>query len=127
MTPCGLHSRYASAHSVRMSARTRTHDADVTSPFSCYWLLGATHIIYISPQCVQVSIADVPDYIDVIAKPMDYSTVERKLQDDAYTTGGPIAFAADMRLIFTNALAYNWDTEQQCHLDAKQVCCALHP
>lgn len=72
---------------------------------------------------IQVSEVDVPDYTDVIAKPMDYSTVLGKLQGGAYNAaGGPLAFAADMRLIFTNALAYNWDTEQQCHLDAKQVC-----
>ena len=69
-----------------------------------------------------VSEADVPDYESVIATPMDYSTVSGKLESSAYAAGGPLAFAADMRLIFTNALAYNWDCEQQCHIAAKQVC-----
>ena len=69
---------------------------------------------------VQVDIEQVPDYLSVIAQPMDYATVKSKLAGDGYSEG-PLAFAADMRRIFSNALEYNWDAEQGCHCAAKQV------
>ena len=68
----------------------------------------------------QVDVEAVPDYLTVIATPMDYSEVQRKLRSGVYEEG-PLRFAADMRLIFANALAYNWDAEQECHRAAKQV------
>jgi hypothetical protein len=45
----------------------------------------------------------VPDYLDVITQPMDYSTVRARLDKMEYGED-PLAFAADMRLIFTNAV-----------------------
>ena len=50
---------------------------------------------------------------------MDYMTVSRKLNGGDYTSG-PLAFAVDMRLIFRNALTFNWDVEQECHRAAKR-------
>ena len=61
-----------------------------------------------------------PDYLTVIAKPMDYGAVRAKLHGGDYNVS-PSAFASDMRQIFNNALAYNWDAAQECHQSAKQV------
>ncbi len=61
-----------------------------------------------------VDLAEVPDYLAVVANPMDYATVSRKLHAGEYHAS-PLAFAADMRRIFSNALTYNWDPEQECH------------
>jgi len=68
-----------------------------------------------------VSLVDVPDYLAFISHPMDYSTMGKKLADGEYSAG-LLSFAADMRLIFRNALAYNWDSENEYHRAAKQVC-----
>ena len=68
-----------------------------------------------------VSLVDVPDYLAFISHPMDYSTMGKKLADGEYSAG-LLSFAADMRLIFRNALAYNWNSENEYHRAAKQVC-----
>ena len=67
-----------------------------------------------------VSLVDVPDYLTVISQPMDYSTMGKKLAEGEYSAN-LLSFASDMRLIFSNALAYNWDPENECHQAAKQV------
>jgi len=67
-----------------------------------------------------VSLGDVPDYLTVISQPMDYSTMGKKLAEGEYSAD-LLSFASDMRLIFSNALAYNWDPENECHQAAKQV------
>jgi len=66
-----------------------------------------------------VSLGDVPDYLTVISQPMDYSTMGKKLAEGEYSAD-LLSFASDMRLIFSNALAYNWDPENECHQAAKQ-------
>ena len=48
---------------------------------------------------------------------MDYSTVGKKLAADEYTD--PIAFAADVRQIYTNAVKYNWMPDHDCHIAAR--------
>ena len=68
-----------------------------------------------------VSLVDVPDYLAFISHPMDYSTMGKKLADGEYSTS-LLSFASDMRLIFRNALAYNWNSENEYHRAAKQVC-----
>ncbi len=68
---------------------------------------------------------------------MDYKTVRAKLASGAYDSsakkggdGGtepadakldvdPSLFAADMRRIYVNAITYNWDGANQCHVDAR--------
>jgi len=52
-----------------------------------------------------VSVEEVPDYLDVIANPMDLGTVAEKLKSDAYTT--PEDMLADVSLIWDNAQKYN--------------------
>ena len=47
----------------------------------------------------------VPDYLDVIARPMDLGTVRAKLRRRGY--GSADAFASDVRLVFNNAKQYN--------------------
>lgn len=48
---------------------------------------------------------EVPDYYNVIASPMDLSTIEERLNGDSYTT--PKDFVEDLRLIFRNCKLYN--------------------
>ena len=47
-----------------------------------------------------------PDYLEVIAEPMDLGTMGRKLSHGAYGTDMH-AFARDLNLIFANCRAYN--------------------
>ena len=48
---------------------------------------------------------------------MDYSTIKGKLARGEYGEDH-LAFAADVRLVFQNALKYNYDRENQCHIAA---------
>uniref|UniRef100_A0A0E0LQU9 Bromo domain-containing protein n=1 Tax=Oryza punctata TaxID=4537 RepID=A0A0E0LQU9_ORYPU len=48
---------------------------------------------------------NIPDYFDIIKKPMDLGTIEKKLNAGMYST--PWDFAADVRLTFDNAMTYN--------------------
>ena len=66
-----------------------------------------------------VSVEDVPDYLDVVESPMDYSTIKAKLKASEYADDH-LAFAADVRLVFANALKYNYDRTNQCHIAAKE-------
>ena len=66
-----------------------------------------------------VSADDVPDYAEVIERPMDYSTIEGKLKGGAYGDD-TLAFAADVRLVYQNAFKYNYDPNNQCHQAAKE-------
>ena len=61
-----------------------------------------------------VPVESVPDYLDVISQPSDYQTVGSHLVNGIYGDN-PIAFAAEMRLIFTNAVKYNWKPDHACH------------
>jgi hypothetical protein len=64
-----------------------------------------------------VPIELVPDYLEVIDKPMDYSTVRKRLDSGEYKTMN--TFASDMRLIFHNAILYNWSSQHVCNIAAK--------
>ena len=61
----------------------------------------------------------VPDYPEVIATPMDYATVRSKLDAGDYGGEPILQFAADVRLIFMNAVKYNWKPDHDCHIAAK--------
>jgi len=58
-----------------------------------------------------------PDYRDVIKRPMDLGTIESKLS--SYETLD--AFAADVRLVFTNAMTYNKSPKLAVHDAAKRL------
>ena len=45
------------------------------------------------------------DYTEVVAEPMDFSSVCRRLEDNLYND--PETFVRDVRLIFSNSRAYN--------------------
>ncbi|KAG0651357.1 Histone acetyltransferase GCN5 [Hyphodiscus hymeniophilus] len=55
-----------------------------------------------------VSRDDVADYYEVIKEPMDFSTMEAKLEQDNYST--PEEFVHDAKLIFNNCRKYNNET-----------------
>ena len=49
----------------------------------------------------------IPDYPEIVARPMDLGTVKRKLEAGEYDETGPSAFVADAQLTFENCLLYN--------------------
>jgi len=57
------------------------------------------------PFLLPVNKAEVTDYYDVIKTPMDFSTMERKLERDAYPDFD--SFVSDAQLVFTNCRTYN--------------------
>ncbi|XP_036023502.1 bromodomain and PHD finger-containing protein 3 isoform X1 [Onychomys torridus] len=52
-----------------------------------------------------VSLSEVPDYLEFISKPMDFSTMRRKLESHLYHTLEE--FEEDFNLIVTNCMKYN--------------------
>ncbi|KAL1524405.1 hypothetical protein AB1Y20_019300 [Prymnesium parvum] len=66
-----------------------------------------------------VSVDDVPDYLDIIENPCDYSTVRGKLDRHEYGDDH-LSFANDMRRIFMNACKYNWKPDHEFHIAARQ-------
>ncbi|KAI3670113.1 hypothetical protein L6452_41756 [Arctium lappa] len=54
---------------------------------------------------VDVVALKIPDYFNVIKKPMDLGTVKGKLGSGNYSS--PFQFLADVRLTFSNAMTYN--------------------
>ncbi|KAI7733945.1 hypothetical protein M8C21_005331 [Ambrosia artemisiifolia] len=54
---------------------------------------------------VDVVALKIPDYFNVIKKPMDLGTVKAKLGSGSYSS--PFQFLADVRLTFSNAMTYN--------------------
>ena len=51
-----------------------------------------------------------PDYFNVIKKPMDLSTIKKRLEDGTYTN--PQEYVDDMWLMFNNAWTYNKKTSK---------------
>lgn len=60
---------------------------------------------YVFNQPVDPVALGIPDYFTVISHPMDFGTISKKLDDDIYSNTE--AFAADVRLTFSNAMTYN--------------------
>lgn len=48
---------------------------------------------------------NIPDYFTIIKRPMDFGTIKSKMAAGAYS--GPLEFADDVRLTFSNARTYN--------------------
>jgi len=65
-----------------------------------------------------VPVEDVPDYLDIVEEPMDYATIRSKIKSGAYHDDH-IAFATDVRRVFTNAVKYNWSPEHPCNIAAR--------
>ena len=61
----------------------------------------------------------IPDYFTVIKQPMALETIENKLSCGDYST--PEEFAADVRLVFTNAMTYNRAPDHPVHEAARDL------
>ena len=61
----------------------------------------------------------IPDYFTVIKRPMALETIENKLSCGDYST--PEEFAADVRLVFTNAMTYNRAPTHPVHEAARDL------
>jgi len=63
----------------------------------------------------------IPQYTSIIKHPMDISTVQRKMEQGAYTTASK--FATDMKLIYENCLKFNPEGNpvRQCGIQFKQL------
>lgn len=59
----------------------------------------------------------IPDYFDVIKKPMDLGTIDKKLGEYSSVQD----FADDVRLVFRNAMIYNPNPKLAVHDAAKQL------
>ncbi|KAI4350552.1 hypothetical protein L6164_004999 [Bauhinia variegata] len=67
-------------------------------------LMGHQHAwVFNTP--VDVVKLNLPDYFTVIKHPMDLGTIKGKIASGAYS--GPLEYAADVRLTFSNAMTYN--------------------
>ena len=66
---------------------------------------------------------DTDGYAEAVPNPMDYGTVLGKLKlSGYYGSGGAFsssAFAADVRLVTANAVAYSPETDNECHKAAR--------
>ncbi|KAL5709757.1 hypothetical protein ACHQM5_020406 [Ranunculus cassubicifolius] len=60
----------------------------------------------------------IPDYFNVITKPMDFGTINSKLENKVYSSAEE--FAADVRLTFANALLYN-PPSNDVHIITKEL------
>ena len=60
---------------------------------------------------------EAPDYAESIPNPMDFSTIRTKLKDKLYKEVDE--FASDVRLVYCNAVTYNWEPNNQCALAAR--------
>jgi len=56
------------------------------------------------------------DYLDIVKQPMDFSTIRGKLDQDGYDH---LRFSADVRLVYHNAMRYNFSAEHDCHKAAR--------
>jgi E1A/CREB-binding protein len=61
-------------------------------------------------QPVDPTLLQIPDYFDIVKKPMDLSTIKKKLDTGQYTD--PWQYADDVWLMFSNAWLYNRKTSR---------------
>lgn len=59
---------------------------------------------------VDPNLLGIPDYFDIVKKPMDMSTIENKLRSGQYSD--PWEYVDDMWLMFDNAWLYNRKTSR---------------
>ncbi|CAN6191483.1 unnamed protein product [Urochloa humidicola] len=70
---------------------------------------------------VDVVALQLPDYYKIITKPMDFATIQNKMEGKDITTYKNVReIYADVRLIFANAMKYN-DDQNVVHLLAKSL------
>lgn len=59
------------------------------------------------------------DYFDIIKEPMDFGTIQKKLDNFEYDT--PERFAEHVRLVFRNAITYNQLRTNPVHVAAREL------
>ena len=57
--------------------------------------------------------ADTEGYFEMIKSPMDYGTIKGKLEAGTYSDAA--AFAADVRLVCSNAVTYSPEPDNDCN------------
>lgn len=62
---------------------------------------------------------NIPEYTEVIKKPMDFSTVAKNITNVVYET--PLNYAEDMRLVFKNAITFNQMKDNPVHIAARDM------
>ena len=63
--------------------------------------------------------ADTEGYAEAVTQPMDYGTIGAKLSAGGY--GDAHAFAADMRLVCANAVAYSPEVDNECNVASRAI------
>jgi hypothetical protein len=61
----------------------------------------------------------IPDYLEIIKEPMDFSTVSRNLENNVYHSHEE--YAEHMRLVFKNAITYNVRRDNPVHIAAREM------
>ena len=85
------------------------YDACVANPLAVYFR-----------KAVDPVALDIPDYFDIIKKPMDMGLIKQNLQRGHYD-GDHAAFAVHMRLTFNNAYTYNHLADNPVHIAARAM------
>jgi len=89
-------------------------DIDDSNPIYCHWEKAAQRMMqalkknpraWIFAEPVKPLELGIPDYFDVIKKPMDFSLINEKLKRHEYRTMRQ--FLEDVELVFENCLVYN--------------------
>lgn len=70
--------------------------------------LGRNQAAWIFQEPVNVQTLKIPDYYDIVKKPMDFGTIKTKLKEQRYANINE--FMEDMELVFYNCKLYNGDS-----------------
>jgi hypothetical protein len=62
---------------------------------------------------------NIPDYPQIITRPMDLGTIRKKIEDNVYDTVE--GFAEDVRLVFRNAITFNTMRDNPVHIAAREM------
>lgn len=62
---------------------------------------------------------NIPDYVTIITKPMDFGTISKNIERNTYES--PEQFAEHMRLVFRNAITYNQMRDHPVHIAAREL------
>lgn len=68
-------------------------------------ILWRTNHAWIFHEPVDPTKLNIPDYFDVVKNPMDFGTIKKKLNNNAYSSGERLI--EDFELVFHNCRIYN--------------------
>jgi len=101
-------------------ARNTSTTQPITSVEALYDTCVANPVAVYFRKAVDPIALDIPDYFDIIKKPMDMGLIKQNLQRGHYE-GDHKTFAAHMRLTFCNAYTYNHMEENPVHIAARNM------